>query len=200
MKATRPELAATGPDSITADLETLLTRELGPRDPAWREPGSRYSTLRLQPVVLQPPPVDAASGAPWPDHMPSPDDDIDLGFDDDTIARRRQLLFAAVGVGIAIVGAAAYLIFGSIEEAPTARAPVPSIGAAPGAPGNPPIPVPRPPAEEAAAAPGQAVSDQSMGAVSTELVPPATDGLSPPRRIATTRIIVENDREVTAPR
>jgi hypothetical protein len=39
-----------------------------------------------------------------------------------------------------------------------------------------------------------------MGAVSTELVPPSTDGLSPARRISTTRIIVENDREVTVPR
>jgi hypothetical protein len=35
-----------------------------------------------------------------------------------------------------------------------------------------------------------------MGEVSSELVPPVTDGLSPPRRIPTLRIVVENDREL----
>jgi hypothetical protein len=36
----------------------------------------------------------------------------------------------------------------------------------------------------------------SMGEVSSELVPPSTDGLSPARRISTTRILLDGDKEV----
>jgi hypothetical protein len=36
----------------------------------------------------------------------------------------------------------------------------------------------------------------SMGDVSSELVPPSTDGLSPARRISTTRILLDGDKEI----
>ncbi len=52
-----------------------------------------------------------------------------------------------------------------------------------------PPPPPRPVQEPAAP-----VID--MGRVDSELVPPSTEGLSPPRRIQTIRIVVENDREL----
>jgi hypothetical protein len=197
MSATRPALDVQGPNPITSDLETLLTRELGARDASPRDPGQSYSRLRLQPVVLQPPPGEDASQDFWSAHGSSPEDDIDLGLDDDQSLRRRQLLFAAIGIGIAVVGAAAYLIFGPDSEPSTARGPVPTIQADPATLTKGP-----PPDTQlySSASSGRSVSDQGMGAVSTELVPPSTDGLSPARRIATTRIIVENDREVTAPR
>jgi hypothetical protein len=39
-----------------------------------------------------------------------------------------------------------------------------------------------------------------MARIDSDLVPPATDGLSPARRVPTIRIVVENDREVAVPR
>jgi hypothetical protein len=53
----------------------------------------------------------------------------------------------------------------------------------------------QPPAQQTETT-AQAAREPSMGQVSTELVPPTTDGLSPARKISTTRIIVENDLEV----
>jgi hypothetical protein len=200
MSTNRNALDATGKDPITSDLEILLTRELAGRDTNPREAGQRHSALRLQPVVLPPPPGEEGTPAPWPDHAPSPEDDIDLDLDDDQTARRRQIMLAAAGLLIAIVGTVAFLVFGGGEQPMAARAPVPTIQTDPAALTKAPPPAPQQIAPEPTSITARAVGDQSMGAVSTELVPPSTDGLSPARRIATTRIIVENDKEVSVPR
>ena len=197
MSINRIGIDATVEDTITSDLEILLTHEFKSREAMPQDTGQRYTALRLQPVVLQPPPGEEASHDFWPDHAPSPEDDIDLGLDDDQIARRRQLIFAAIGIGVAITGAAAFLALGTNSDSSAVRTPVPTIQSDPAALTRGAAPASL---SEPSPSPGQAVGDQAMGAVSTELVPPTTDGLSPARRIATTRIIVENDREVTTPR
>jgi hypothetical protein len=168
------------PDDLPRELEAALEREL----PAGGDRAVRHSMLRLQPVVLPPPPDDSAFVTDAPPPSVTAEDDIALDADDDGAAKRWQLLLGAAGVVIALAGLAAYLIFGG-SSAPR-QAVVPTIQADPAAQAKGPPPV----------EPG----DKSMGEVSTELVPPTTDGLSPARRISTIRIIVENDREIVAPR
>ncbi len=174
------------------DLSRQLDAALGLEPVAADERAIRHVTLRLHPVVLPPPPgtqpVAAAPDQSQPD-FPSvtADDDIALDDDDDGAVRRRQLLLGAAGGGIALIGLVAYLIFGG-SPAPQ-EASIPTIRADPSAQAK--APPPAPPTE---------AGDKSMGDISTELVPPTTDGLSPPRKVNAIRIIVENDREVVAPR
>jgi hypothetical protein len=171
------------PDDLPRELGAALEREL----PAGGDRAVRHSMLRLQPVVLPPPPDDDGPATQPLAPSVTAEDDIALDEDDDGAARRWQLLLGAAGGIIALAGLAAYLIFGG-GTAPR-EAVVPTIQADPAAQakGQPPPPPVEP-------------GDKSMGEVSTELVPPTTDGLSPARRISTIRIIVENDREIVAPR
>ncbi len=171
------------PDDLPRELEAALGREL----PAGGDRAVRHSMLRLQPVVLPPPPDDNAPAAEPLLPSVTAEDDIALDEDDDGAARRWQLLLGAAGGGIALAGLAAYLIFGG-SNAPR-QAVVPTIQADPAAQAK--GPPPPPPTE---------TGDKSMGEVSTELVPPTTDGLSPARRISTIRIIVENDKEIVVPK
>jgi hypothetical protein len=177
------------PDDLSRDLEMALGRSLSANDPLT----PRHTTLRLHPVVLPPPPGETAQPVePLPEPAVTADDDIALDDDDDETARKRQLLLGALGGGIAIIGLAAFLVFG-IGRGTKEAASVPTILADPSAQTKGAAP----PAEtETAAQP----ADKSMGNVSTELVPPTTDGLTPARKVTTIRIFVENDREVVQPR
>jgi hypothetical protein len=171
------------PDDLPSELGAALEREL----PAGGDRAVRHSMLRLQPIVLPPPPDDSAFVTDALPPSVTAEDDIALDTDHDGAAKRWQLLLGAAGVVIALAGLAPYLIFGG-SNAPR-QAVVPTIQADPAAQAKgPPPPSPVEP------------GDKSMGEVSTELVPPTTDGLSPARRISTIRIIVENDKEIVAPR
>ncbi len=176
------------PDDVTSDLEMALGRVMPQPEPQ----ATRHSLLRLRPVVLPPPPGEILP-QDMTEYEPSvtAEDDIPMDDDNDRSARRRQLLLGATGVGIAALGLAAFLVFGMGKDANNA-ATVPTIKADPAAQYKGPAPAP---ATETA---GQS-ADTSMGAISTELVPPSTEGLSPARRVSTIRIIVENDREITKP-
>lgn len=185
-----------GEDTPQRELADVLARELGPS----QERGFRHASLRLQPTVLPPPPQEGGPPEPWPEETVgsvSADDDIDLGLDDGAL-RRRQLLLAAAGIGIAAIGGAAWLLFGQPGGTPP-RAGIPTIQGDPSSPKAPPaLPPTTEPTVETAVRPVD--GGASMGAVSNDLVPPATEGLSPARKVNATRIIVENDREVPAPR
>lgn len=186
---------APGSDGTASDLEGALGRGLGPRERLLR-----HSSLRLQPTVLAPPPGQARRPADEPlGAGVSAEDDIDLGLDDDRAARRRQLLLAAAGVAIALLGLGAWLLLGRPGDAPTAALP-PPVQAPPPAVPAPAAPVPPPAQEAAPAAPPQQQAavpqDPAMGELSTELVPPSTEGLSPARKVNAIRIIMDGDREV----
>jgi hypothetical protein len=172
------------PDDLSRELEAALGRDL----PAGADRTVRHSMLRLQPVVLPPPPDETTASVAEPvQSSVTAEDDITLDTDDDGSAKRWQLLLGATGAVIALAGLAAYLLFGGMNAQRDAAVPVIQADPAAQAKGPPPaLPV----------EPG----DKSMGDVSTELVPPTTDGLSPARKISTIRIIVENDKEIVAPR
>jgi hypothetical protein len=175
------------PDGAARDLESALGRGL-----AAPERAASHATLRLNPVVLPPPPGEATAPAEPESDLAA--DDIDLGLDDDASAKRRQLLLAAAGVAIAIAGGIAWLLLGQTSEPPP-QASIPVIRADPAAQGK--APPPAPPVETQAEAQAEAQpADKSMGAVSTELVPPTTEGLTPARKVNAVRIIVEGDQEV----
>jgi hypothetical protein len=171
------------PDGAARDLESALGRSL-----AAPERAASHATLRLNPVILPPPPGEAS--APAEPEADISADDIDLDLDDDASARRRQLLLAAAGVAIAIAGGLAWMLLGDTSEAPP-QASIPVIRADPAAQGK--APPPAPPVEAQAET---QPADKSMGAVSTELVPPATEGLTPARKVNAVRIVVEGDQEV----
>ncbi len=79
--------------------------------------------------------------------------------------------------------------------APPVTAPAPPPAAAPAVAAAPATPAAVPP--PVIPAPVVATpADTSMGQVSDELIAPATDGLSPPRKVNALRIVVDGDREV----
>ncbi len=87
----------------------------------------------------------------------------------------------------------------AVPTAPAAPAAPPSAEIAVAPPATPSVvaPVTVPPVVAAPPAPvAAAPADTSMGQVSDELVPPSTDGLSPPRKVNAVRIIVDGDREI----
>jgi len=185
------EMTTDGQDrGFASDMETLLGREAGSADRVMR-----YSAQRLQPTVLAPPPDDSGIGA----RGVSAEDDIDLGVDADAFARRRQLLLGAAGILIAVIGTAAFLLFRPPADAPNGAPAPPAEIARPVEPIAPPPPAPQlaapsspVPSPQASAAP----PDAAMGALSSELIPPSTDGLSPARKVNALRIVVDGDREV----
>ncbi len=154
----------------TADpLAELLQREFGqPGTPLER--GARPHPL--EPITLPPPPGDEGA---------SPDDDIDLDPLGDA-ERRRQLIIAGSGIGLALVAAlAGWLAMAAFKTSPLVNAPL--IRAEP----DVMIKAPAPPPPE---------TDPRSAGGASELTAPNTEGFSPARRIATQRIVVENDREV----
>jgi hypothetical protein len=140
-----------------------------------------HSQLRLQPVMLGPPPeLDEAA-------LATAEDDLDPG----EMREKRRLLPILIAVGLVVgLGAAGFLAFNHFSGAPVA-ANLPEIKADTAA-----LTKRLPPAET----PVEASTNPAMGGISTDLVPPSTDGLVPARRVNAVRIIVENDREVVQPR
>jgi hypothetical protein len=172
----------------SAPLKLSLPPEPFGREEASRAP--RYGSLRLQPVVLGPPPDPKAV-------------DVTAADDIDPIEYRekpRTGLFAGVIAALAVLSTvgAAYWTLRPIEDAALPAPPVPNT-AAPAAPVLPSAPVTQ--AEERPViTPVPQASPVDMARVDSDLVPPSTEGLTPARRIQTIRIVVENDREIAVPR
>jgi hypothetical protein len=199
-----------------------------PADEAWEADALRrpaHSTLRLQPVVLGPPPGLEGRGV-------SAADDLDPAELRPKGRAGRLAALAAAALVLATSGAAYVILSGRDRPAadlpPEVRPPAETLAAptlpAPGLPAPDqamptPEPMRPPPAQEAS--PPQAPTSQAaaaaqtgaqtaqgagaqagvdMGNVESDLVPPSTEGLSPARRIRTIRITVENDRELPAMR
>jgi hypothetical protein len=165
--------------------------------------------LRLQPVMLGPPPGAQAGGV-------SAEDDLDPAELRPKGRAGRMAAFAAAALVLATAGAA-YMVLRSREplmvDAPAADKPPATTLAAPDRPPTnqqsqtpeaarqvPPVdaaPQQAAPAQPPAQAPG-ASAGLDMGSIESDLVPPSTEGLSPARRIQTIVIRVENDRELPA--
>ncbi|MGL4636880.1 MAG: hypothetical protein ACRCWF_12930 [Beijerinckiaceae bacterium] len=174
------------------DLEEVMARSLKQAEPA-----ETYRSLRLQPVVLPPPPAESAPPLPAaePDFV-SAEDDIEPDHSAEVKRSSRLKLAMAGALAVMAVGAGFWAYQGN---GPKDQVAVPEIKAVPEAVTKTAV-VPEAPVAAPApvAATPATTGDASMGQVSTELVPPTTDGLSPARRISTIRIIVENDQEVRA--
>jgi hypothetical protein len=174
-----------GPDEPHAQtLRKALPASPFGADMEQRRPG--YGTLRLQPVMLGPPP-DASPGDV------TAADDIDPA---ELRGRPRTGLVSGIMAAMAVLataGAAYWTLRPTDEDMPAPPRPPaaarPAVEAAPVA-ATPAAPVPAP----VPAAPGV-----DMANVDADLVPPSTEGLSPARRIRTIRIMVDNDREIAPP-
>jgi hypothetical protein len=200
----------TGDGRQTGELEAALMRDLG-----LDKTPPRHSTLKLQPVILPPPPtgVPAESGALVSDQPvtsgATSDDDLDPALLGGNRKRSFTLPLLLIML-VAIAGGTGWLVFGNRApgpeaSVPTIQAPQPAeLKALPPAPAEtaevPPSPsVPLsvgPVATTPAPPPSSPVADQSMGSAPAELIPPSTEGLAPARKVNATRIIVEDDREV----
>ena len=173
------------PDPILRNLRDILARDMPQRDRPLT-----YSTQRLQPTVVPPPPsANYVSELPLFDIV-SPADDIEPDHAGEVATKRQRTMIAAACVVLIGLGGAGYLVFNrskhlaSTTAVPEIKVDVSAQGKAVAPPETTPVSTPVP------------ANEASMGQVSTELVPPTTDGLSPARKISTTRIIVENDLEV----
>jgi hypothetical protein len=167
-----------------------------PAAPAWPEDASRRpvrSELRLQPVMLGPPPDPNAVGA-------SSEDDLDPTQLRRSSATGRTFAVVATVVLLAAGAGGAYVFLGRPTpgvdepriptEAPPAAAvaPQPPEQAPSAAVSAPPAPAPQP---------SPAVD---MAEIGTDLVAPSTEGLSPARKVQSIRIVVDKDRELPQPR
>jgi hypothetical protein len=173
------------PEPTLRNLRDVLARDL----PQGERPLT-YSTQRLQPTVVPPPPSDGyVSELPQFDIV-SPDDDIEPDHAEELASKRKRMMAAVACIALfGLVGLGYFALNRSTQPAssvviPEIKADLPAQAKV--------LPPSTEPTEQAASSP----NDSSMGQVSTELVPPTTDGLSPARKISTTRIVVENDLEV----
>ncbi len=168
------------------DLEEVMTRGLKEL-----EPQASFRSLRLQPVVLPPPPTHET---PQPQSLQPVSAQDDIEPDHSGEVKRSinlRLAMAAMLTGVTLIGGwLAYQRSGSREVVS-----IPEIKALQDAISKTVVPLEAPSHVPVASVPA---SETSMGQVSTELVPPTTDGLTPARRINTIRILVENDKEVPA--
>ncbi len=156
-----------------------------PQEPAWTtDTPTRpaYGTLRLQPVLLGPPPEADGDVSAADDLNPA-----EFG------SRSRAGLYAGIAA-VAVVAAMAGIAFVALSEPPDQADPPPPAPAA----AQPTAPAAAAPPVADAPAPGAGPVD--MGHIDSDLVPPSTEGLSPARRIQTILIRVENDREIPPPR
>jgi hypothetical protein len=172
MQGPNPSPPATLRDSLPAD----------PFGDAGSQRVPAFGAARLQPVVLGPPPEAGPADV-------TAADDIDL---QELRGKPRTGLYAGVMAALAIgatVGAAWWTLRPQEDQAGSPPPAIQSI-----APPAAPITVAEPPPPVVPAEP------VDMARIDGELVPPTTDGLSPARRIPTIRIVVENDREIIAPR
>ena len=177
------------PDQSLRNLRDILARDI-PK----REQLPTYSTQRLQPTVIPPPPSsDYVSELPL-FNIVSPEDDIEPDHADDIATRRKRTILAMACVGVLGASGLGYLALNRATLFATPAASVvaiPEITVDPSRQGKV-----LPPPVQSTEATDVSASDSSMGQVSTELVPPTTDGLSPARKISTIRILIENDLEV----
>ncbi len=186
----------TGPSMTPGSAQSPLPAESGwPADPARRP---LHSTLRLQPVVLAPPPdPDGVTAA----------DDLDLRDLDDgkRVSRLAGVLAAVV---VALTAAAAYFVLSAPTDHPAETPIARPASPPPATPASPPVAIvapTAPPAAPALAPPAPSAAPPTapavdMADVGDELIPPSTEGLAPARRVQAVRIIVENDREVVPAR
>jgi hypothetical protein len=177
-----------------------------------------YARLKLQPVSLQPgllsePRLTSAGVAQGQYGEPplppvSADDDLPMeaGLDDEARKSRGSIFLASVVVLAGAAAMAAFVFFLSPPEQATGplpeiradpaalvKAPDPSVEAdKPEAVSQQPVDAPR----QTTASSSTAGTPVSMGEVSTELVAPTTDGLSPARKIGTIKILLDGDREI----
>jgi hypothetical protein len=186
-------------DPLSRDLEQLLNRGLPPA----AEAAPRHTLQRLQPTVLAPPPDPDGPIAPaLPKFRPAPDpvselDDLPNDSADENSARMRQLMFLGAGLAIALVGGVGYLLLGPVPDVPL-QAGVPVIRADPDASGKASLPsLPIEPTAGIANAPPDPIA---MGDVTSDLIAPSTEGLSPARKVTSIRIVVKNDVEVAPAR
>jgi hypothetical protein len=197
-------------DPFLRDLQSVLNRDLPPTELA-----QSYSRLRLQPVAVPPPPgADGydrrSTDVPPASALSSVSADDDLSPDEalESPSRLRWPLIIAAAVLASGAGALGFLMY-SLSYGPpdTVAVPqaIPEIRADPAAAAKAPPPVETQPSvkpETATALPAapQNVPTQpvSMGQVSTDLIAPSTEGLSPARKIGTIRILVEGDKEIGA--
>jgi hypothetical protein len=200
------------------------TEAVAPALPAmggWQdEPGRRlgHSTLRLQPVVLGPPPDPSFRDV-------SAEDDLDLR--DLAPTRNTGLIAGLAAACIALTAAGvAYFMLSSgdraskpppaiiqaspepLKQAPPqaeieAAKPVTEAAAPVPVASSPATPVPQNGATSASQTSATDIisvtapsENPEMGGIQSELVPPQTDGLSPARRVQAIRIRVENDQEL----
>jgi hypothetical protein len=168
------------------DLEEVMARSLKENEPA-----ASFRSLRLQPVILPPPPTQETPEARVLPPV-SAQDDIEPDHSTEVNhSRNLRLVMAAVLAAVALsAGFWAYQFSSNSGRV----AVVPEIKASPDALNKTIVPAEAVVQTSVDAAPASA--DASMGKVSTELVAPTTDGLSPARRISTIRILVEDDQEV----
>lgn len=168
-----------------------------------------HSTLRLQPVILGPPPDPDLVGASAADDL----DPLEFGR-----SASRGGVFAALGAIILVTIAAGGAYWHLAREQRDAESPPPPAAALPSE--APAVPVPAPqaslpeapsPSSEAPAAarahelraavpPVPHAAERSpavdMVEVGNDLVAPITDGLRPARKVQTIRIVVDGDREL----
>jgi hypothetical protein len=172
----------------SGSLRLSLPPEPFGREEAPRAPG--YGSLRLQPVMLGPPPEQHAVDV-------TAEDDIDPA---EYGEKPRTGLFAGIVAAIAVMATvgAAYWTLRPVEDTPFTQLPTPQASA-PAV--LAPLPVPSlAPLEVPAVAASSPAAPIDMGRVDSDLIPPSTEGLTSARRISTIRIQVENDREVIVPR
>ena len=181
-------------DDQASDQNPRSLRDILARDIPRSEQPPTYSTQRLQPTVMPPPPLaDYVSELPL-FNIVSPEDDIEPDYADDIATRRKRVVVAMACVGLLGIGGLGYLAFNRVTPfvtPPASVVAVPEITVDPSRQGKV-----LPPAVQSTEVTDLPASDSSMGQVSTELVPPTTDGLSPARKISTIRILIENDLEV----
>ncbi len=175
-------------DPFLRDLQSVLSRDLPPTELA-----QNYSRLRLQPVMVPPPPsggpssLGQVSGA-----QVSAEDDLPADEAMQTNSRRRLPLVMAIAIILIGASAITFLMLnlsGDPRDSSSVSATPPVIQA---------VPVIKvdPNAEARAKPPEEPVQPLSMGQVSTDLIAPSTEGLTPARKIGTIRILVEGDKEI----
>ena len=199
-------------DTLDRDLEDALRRELPSLHVA-----SNYRLQRLQPVAVPPPPaltskaVEQGQYASALEQPASPEDDLEVESEEKNHAFTLITASVVLLAGAGLIGAFMYFL-----SAPApAVMDVPEIKALPESrtvvvPYQPVAPAPTlqtiaPPIitapETATVQPTpQSSASVSMGDVSSDLIAPTTDGLSPARRIGTIRIQLDGDREISPQR
>ncbi|MFM9974855.1 MAG: hypothetical protein ACKVON_09845 [Beijerinckiaceae bacterium] len=175
-------------DPFLRDLQSVLSRDLPPTELA-----QNYSRLRLQPIAVPPPPAAGPSSlGQVTGAQVSAEDDLPADEAMQTNSRRRLPLVMAIAIILIGASAITFLMLnlsGDPRDSSSVSATPPVIQAIPEIKVDPN-------AEVRAKPPSEPVQPLSMGQVSTDLIAPSTEGLTPARKIGTIRILVEGDKEI----